>query len=345
MLSKDARFESSGVGTQTRIPYNSDFQYYKSRLTKLYHSPDSSDWVQTVLETWDRELFSHHNKQKGHILDGNAETIDIDVMEGDADASEIAEDMASLRLWSAQQTNARQTDDSETVLAGPHHIPPPDELQRSDDDNSSDIYGDEAPIPPRSTTSAAIPAALNLPAPSYSSDESDSDEAAPQKQPSSSSILPSKSLPPLLSNNNAAPRQATSSVPISVDDSDGSLSSGPEGSFTNRRPATSGSSAPAAALPKPLPAKKPAPAKKPTPAKKPAAVPVPRVTRRRATETTVTATGITPPDLIDTALAEPDVDPHIDPIISGSHPEIAKELAANKPKRGRAAGSKKSNKG
>lgn len=348
MLSKDLRFENSGIGVQTRISYSADFQYYKRRLIELYHSPDSSDWVQDLLATWDFEVFLHHNKQKGHTLDDeNAETIDIDMVEADVDASEIAEDKEMLRLWAAQRQNSTpNANNSDAVPAG--RVPPPiplNEINGSDYNDPDDIYGDEAPLPPLRPIASYVPAALT---PSPSSGSSDSDDA-----PNQPSILPSKSLPRSSESNNIiAPtrfRQATLPDLEPVDDSDGLLPSDSDlARFTG--PANTLSSVPAvsAALPKPLPTRKRAPAKKP------AAVLIPRVTRQMATANTSTlAPGPAdiPPNLIDNALPVQDSesddvdDQNINAVISGSQPEIAKAPAAAKPKRGRAAGSKKSTKG
>lgn len=333
MLSKDARFENDGIGPQTGITYKKDFEFYKRRLTRLYHSSDSAAWVENLLKTWDYEVFEHHNKQKGYTLaDENTEIINIDAIDSDeADDSDVVDNMERLRIWASERTGTPNTNDLDAPpqaagLTQGHNLP-----DLSDREDSDDIYGDEAPPPPGpGPILSAVPAALNPPTPSrLSSGESDSDEGA--RKPAEY-VLPSKSLLPSLSNNNIAASatrfgQATSSMPKSVNDSDGSSElsdSDPDEFPSNTQPATSELSASAAALPKStLPSKKSAPAKKPAPA------PAPKATRRKANITaldTPTPTTSTPPDLIDIA-----------PNISESQAEIAREPAA-KPKRGRGRG-------
>lgn len=195
MLSKDSRFENDGIGPQTQIRYGADFQYYKRRLTESYHSANSSHWVQTLLATWDREVFFHHNKRKGLTVDDeNTETIDI--VEDDVDGNEITEGIEHLRLWSEAQANAPNTDPGANSAAGPGHNSPPARptiMNDSDHDDFDDIYGDEAPPIP----TPAVPA-VNLSTPCSSSD---SDASEPQNLHRSKS-LPLRSELSLKSNNN-----------------------------------------------------------------------------------------------------------------------------------------------
>lgn len=336
MLSKDQRFENSGIGAQTQISYKADFQFYKRRLVELYHSPDSSTWVQYLLATWDRELFDNHNKQKGHSLDDqNAETIDIDTIEeDDHDGSEIAGDKEQLRLWSEARQNSTADADNSDAVPGPHlRDPPPiprvnNEINNSDrdDDDDSDIYGDEAP-PFR-----AFPS-------SYRSSDSESDEAPIASTQPSIIIRPSESVPPDPSKNNTNPtRQATTpnlnrqATTPSMPKFDGhSPLSDFEGSSSDHQiqPAISARAVQATAESTP-----PLNARKTAPAKKPAPVTVPRITRRKAAADASTPTDMGPdPDSINT-------------ITSRSQPtEIISKEPAAKPKRGRPAASKKVTKG
>ncbi|KJA19656.1 hypothetical protein HYPSUDRAFT_56508 [Hypholoma sublateritium FD-334 SS-4] len=335
----DQQFENSGIGGQTQIPYKADFQYYKHQLVELYHSPDSSTWVQYLLATLDRELFDNHNKQKGHSLDDqNAETIDIDTIEeDDHDRSEIAGDKEQLRLWSEAQQNSTADADNSDAVPGPHlRDPPPiprvnNEIDYSDrdDDDDSDIYGDKAP-PFRAFTT--------VPSSSRSSD-SESDEAPIASMQPSIIIHPSESMPPDPSKNNTNPtRQVTTTnlnrqaMTPSMPKSDGhSPLSDFEGSSSDHQiqPAISARAVQALAESTP-----PLNAKKKAPAKKPAPVTVPRTTCRKAAADASTPTDMGPDlDLINTVTSR-----------SQLTEIISKELAA-KPKRGRPAASKKVTKG
>lgn len=143
-MSKDAQFENNGIGAQTKIPYGEDFTFYKRHLIQFYHSADTTGLIRTLLEIWDREVFSNHNKRKGHTGGEDAEVIDMDA---DPHASEIAESMARVRLQMAAQSNI----DPPAVL--PHPIPQPIvpdgiQISETDDNDFDDIYGDEVPPSP-----------------------------------------------------------------------------------------------------------------------------------------------------------------------------------------------------
>lgn len=158
LLSKDVRFENTGIGSQTKINYAADFAYYKRRLTEFYHSADTHKLILTLLEAWDREVFSNHNKRKGHIGDDEDAEV-IDIPDFDADALEIAEDLAKVQLQMATRSNTPIVIDAPAV---PQPIPQPIALDDIDLDDLDDIYGDEAPpSPPRPGTvnppAAALP--------------------------------------------------------------------------------------------------------------------------------------------------------------------------------------------
>lgn len=136
-------------------------------MIEYYHGTDTTALIQSLLETWDREVFSNHNKQKGHAGDEDAEVIDMDAS---PDGSEIAASLARLRLQSATWANTPiKTDYSPSVSSRP--IPQPIAHEDiTDRDDSEDIYGDkvppspDSPIPGPANLPIAAPAALNPPA-------------------------------------------------------------------------------------------------------------------------------------------------------------------------------------
>ncbi|KAF8953786.1 hypothetical protein BDZ97DRAFT_1767156 [Flammula alnicola] len=94
ILSKDERFENGGIGPQMQINYLGDFEYYKRWLIEASHNPVSASWVEQLLARWDVEIFSTHNKHKGHFPASVNET---EVIELD-DAAEIERDLNMLHL-------------------------------------------------------------------------------------------------------------------------------------------------------------------------------------------------------------------------------------------------------
>ncbi|KAF8968589.1 hypothetical protein BDZ97DRAFT_1916025 [Flammula alnicola] len=94
ILSKDEHFENGGIGPQTQINYLGDFEYYKCWLIEASHNPVSASWVEQLLARWDAEIFSTHNKHKGHFPASVNET---EVIELD-DAAEIERDLNMLHL-------------------------------------------------------------------------------------------------------------------------------------------------------------------------------------------------------------------------------------------------------
>lgn len=196
LLSKDVRFENTGIGSQSKINYAGDFAYYKRRLTEFYHSADTHKLILTLLEVWDREVFSNHNKRKGHIGDEDSDSEVIDIPDFDADALEIAEDLARIRLQIATRSNTPIVIDAPAV---PQPIPQPIEsLDDPDHDDFDDIYGDEAPLSPRpgpvNPPAAALPPDVAMLIPPTPSSPSESQSGA-------TDVLSSKLL--CLSNNNS----------------------------------------------------------------------------------------------------------------------------------------------
>lgn len=131
MLSKDDRFDSSGIGGQTQINYQADLEFYKRYLITAA-AGDSGDFIGELFRTWDREVFEIHNKKKGLHNTEDTETIAIN------DDSELEHDMRMLGL-------------SERHSVEPEVAPPPledrNDLAASDEDEFKSFYGKEARPP------------------------------------------------------------------------------------------------------------------------------------------------------------------------------------------------------
>ena len=129
-------------------------------MIKYYHRAETTGLIDSLLETWDSEVFSSHNKRKGHTADENAEVIDMDA---DPNGSEIAASLARLCLQNAARAS--------TPIS---HAPEDSITDNIPDDFDADIYGDEPEGTPPSPASPGIglaslpiiaaPAMLNLPA-------------------------------------------------------------------------------------------------------------------------------------------------------------------------------------
>jgi len=102
ILSKDTSFDHTGVGNQTKIPYYSDYDFYKHWILRA--RSQNSEWAETLFAKWDAEVFSQHNKSTGGSPNDEGETINLD-----DDADEIARDMDALHFDDSDQDSGTRT--------------------------------------------------------------------------------------------------------------------------------------------------------------------------------------------------------------------------------------------
>lgn len=196
-MSKDELFDGNGIGLQTCIAYQADFNYYKRWLTNFYHDAENHKHSISLLDKWDTEVFAVHNRTKGlHENDADQEVINID-----ADAIDIANDMRRLRLSQVEgnesvtevadpeiQSHSRPESTASAQVPGklslaplvePCLINPAVRVQDHNIDNDSDSDQSFYYEPPRVQATAQAQASANAPN-SEPDSESESQQNPPQ---------------------------------------------------------------------------------------------------------------------------------------------------------------------
>ncbi|KAF9565918.1 hypothetical protein CPC08DRAFT_815150 [Agrocybe pediades] len=69
ILTKDTRFDHTGMGDETGIAYGKDYNYYKRMLVEAWNDIEARPWTQKLLRTWDFNVLQEHLKFIGAALD------------------------------------------------------------------------------------------------------------------------------------------------------------------------------------------------------------------------------------------------------------------------------------
>ena len=137
-------FDQTGVGNHTKIPYYTDYDFYKHWI--LSAKSRKPDWVTSLFARWDAEIFSEHNKSSANAPDSECEVIDLA-----SDADEIARDMEDLEINDSDKENFNDhLSVSHAQYFGSHvelsqqNALHPDQVHPDFDHDFDDIY-DDAP--------------------------------------------------------------------------------------------------------------------------------------------------------------------------------------------------------